>query len=153
MNALPEHWIVVDLDGTICDCKHRLDYAKDGRWDEFHAACKDDVPFPKIVALVEILQQAGHSLLYLSGRDESQREATILWFERHAVPMPDVMFLRPSGDYRKDGILKTEILTAFFGTQEDAQRRIAFCLDDRDQSVEALRNYGLTVLQVREGDY
>ena len=31
-------WIIVDLDGTICDCAHRLDMAKDGRWEDFHEA-------------------------------------------------------------------------------------------------------------------
>lgn len=146
-------WVIVDLDGTICDCKHRLDAAKDGRWDEFHAMCKDDVPFPDIVSLVATLAATGHSLFYLSGRDERQRLVTIDWFTANGVPQPDVMRLRPTGDYRKDGVLKTEMITEFFGSQENALARVLFCLDDRDQSVEALRNYGLTVLQVREGDY
>ena len=112
-------WIIVDLDGTICDCAHRLDMAKDGRWEDFHAACKDDVPFPAIVSLVATLAATGHSLFYLSGRDESQRLPTIDWFTRHSVPQPDIMRLRPSGDFRKDGELKTDHLNTFFGSQED----------------------------------
>lgn len=147
------NWIVVDLDGTICDCKHRVDMAKDGRWDDFHAACSGDAPFPEIVSLVATLAATGHRLFYLSGRDERQRLATIDWFTANNVPQPDVMRLRPIGDYRKDGDLKTDHLINFFGSQEEAQARILFALDDRDQSVEALRNFGLIVLQVREGDY
>lgn len=144
-------WIVVDLDGTICDCAHRVDLAKAGKWEEFHDACRDDKPFSKIVTLLRALKN--YQLLFLSGRGEEWRQDTIDWLSRHSVPLPDMLLLRPKGDYRRDGVLKTELLTELFGSQKAALDSILLALDDRDQSVEALRNYGLTVLQTREGDY
>lgn len=145
-------WIVVDLDGTICDCAHRVELARVGKWDEFHDACKDDKPFDKIVQLLYIVADR-YQLMYLSGRGEAWREMTLAWIEKHMIPLPDALVLRPRDNFEKDGVLKTKALVDFFGSKSEALASILFALDDRDQSVEALRNFGLTVLQVREGDY
>lgn len=145
-------WIVVDLDGTVCDCAHRVHLAKAGQWDEFHDACKEDKPFPKIVQLLYALSDR-YQLLFLSGRGEAWRQATTDWLEREMVPLPDALILRPKDNFEKDGVMKARALVDFFGSQAEAVASILLALDDRDQSVEALRNFGLTVLQVREGDY
>lgn len=145
-------YIVVDLDGTLCDCSHRVTLAQAGQWDEFHALCKDDVPFHKIADMLLALS-AHYKMLVVSGRSATQLKATLDWMVIWACFTPEEVLLRPKDDYRSDIELKTGLLEEFFGSKEAVLASVAFCLDDRDKVVEGLRNYGLTVLQVREGDY
>lgn len=147
-----KRWIVLDLDGTICDCSHRVTLAQAGLWDEFHALCKDDKPFWPVVEALRELDRAFYFVV-VSGRDERQLKVTQEWFENWSVPVPEVMLLRPKDDFRPDVELKIGLIESFFGTKENALESVAFCLDDRDKVVEGLRNYGLTVFQTREGDY
>jgi hypothetical protein len=47
--------VVVDLDGTLADCTHRLHHVRGhGRknWEAFFAGCHLDMPNPVVVALV-----------------------------------------------------------------------------------------------------
>lgn len=146
-------WIVVDLDGTLCDCSHRVSLAQAGQWDEFHSLCKDDKPYEPVVVVVNCMAYAGYRFMALSGRDERQRKATLDWMVQWGVTPPDEVLLRPKGDYRPDVELKIAMLEQHFGSKEAVLESVKFCLDDRDKVVEGLRNYGLTVWQVREGDY
>lgn len=145
-------WIVVDLDGTLCDVGHRVHLAQAGQWDEFHALCPHDKPVTAVVELVRALEKV-HSIMVVSGRDERQLYNTEVWLKAQSLLKPDVILLRPKDDYRPDVELKTGLLENFFGGKEAVLNRVLFCLDDRDKVVEGLRNYGLTVFQVREGDY
>lgn len=145
-------YIVVDLDGTLCDCSHRVSLAQAGQWEEFHSLCKDDKPYWPVVEVLRSLEER-HHLLFLSGRNASQLKATADWCENWSVPCPADILLRPKDDYRPDIELKTSLLEEFFGSKEQVLASVLFCLDDRDKVVEGLRNYGLTVFQTREGDY
>ena len=52
--------VVVDLDGTVADCTHRLHHIRGrGRknWDAFFAGCDLDEPNSVVVALVKALQK------------------------------------------------------------------------------------------------
>jgi hypothetical protein len=49
--------------------------------------------------------------------------------------------------------VKLELLEKRFGGKENVLKNIWFAVEDRDQVVEAMRNYGLTVLQPANGGY
>jgi len=57
--------------------------------------------------------------------------------------------MRPTGDNRKDAIVKREI----FDREIRDRYRILFVLDDRNQVVDMWRELGLTCLQVAPGDF
>ena len=60
--------VVVDLDGTLADCTHRLHHIRGrGRknWDAFFAGCHIDKPNPVVVALVKALHK-DHRLIFCS---------------------------------------------------------------------------------------
>jgi hypothetical protein len=146
-------YIVVDLDGTLCDCSHRVSLAQAGQWDEFHSLCKDDKPYDPVVRLINVMDRNGFMIMALSGRSDVQLKTTQEWFVKWGVAMPEVLLLRPKDDFRPDIELKIAMLEYFFGGKDKVLSNVVFCLDDRDKVVEGLRNYGLTVFQTREGDY
>jgi phosphoglycolate phosphatase-like HAD superfamily hydrolase len=153
--AIP-YAIVVDLDGTLCDCAHRVSYAQTGQWDEFHSRLDDDRPHADVVAMIDRLVGAhaldALQLVICSGRNDAYRNATIQWLARQNI-WPDVVLLRPNHDYTPDHELKVRLLSEHFGSLENAQRSILCILEDRDKVVEALRNAGFPVWQVRPNSY
>src|ERR1044071_9234046 len=48
-------FIVVDLDGTVCDCAHRVHLAQAKQWDEFHAGIPHDKPHPDAVEFLSAM--------------------------------------------------------------------------------------------------
>ena len=125
--------------------------AQAGKWDEFHAACHKDKPFPDILTLVQLLADTS-SVLIVTGRDATVRPATMQWLQEHDV-LADEILMRPPFDFCPDIELKIKLLEEFFGSKEQVLSSVLFCLDDRDKVVQGLRDYGLTVLQARQGDY
>jgi hypothetical protein len=95
-----------------------------------------------------ILQTAGKAIIFVSGREDKYKPQTLLWLEKHGIKF-DHLYMRKSGDLRKDSIVKQEIYEQLILNQYN----IAFVLDDRDQVVRVWRDLGLTCLQVDYGDF
>lgn len=144
-------FIVVDLDGTLCDAGHRVDYAKAGQWDDFHSRSGKDKPFADVLSLVVKFNET-HSVLVATGCNERYRTLRTDWLNLWRVPV-DVLLMRPDDDYTQDGAMKLRLLEGHFGSKENVLSSVAFALDDRDRVVEAFRNYGLNCWQVRNGEY
>jgi hypothetical protein len=68
--------------------------------------------------------------------------------EKHGIKAM-ALFMRKSGDYRKDSVVKKEIYERHI--KEDFN--VEFVLDDRDQVVKMWREQGLVCLQVAEGNF
>ena len=96
--------IICDIDGTIADVRHRLQFIKnsDGTkkkkpdWDSFNEACWLDKPYPDVIALVERVLgwwESAHNpvgtrteplnLYFFSGRNDVARLDTTVWLEEH----------------------------------------------------------------------
>jgi hypothetical protein len=147
---LNPQYIVVDLDGTLCDIGHRVDYAKAGQWDDFHSRCPKDMPHMDVLNLLNAA--VTYNILACTGRNERYRNLTIDWIMHHGAPVEEIL-MRPDDDYRQDAVLKIGLLEDHFGSRDEVIKSVAFCLDDRDKVVEAYRNYGLPAWQVRLGEY
>lgn len=145
-------WIICDLDGTLCEVAHRQEYALSQQWDEFNSRCKDDGVVEPVRRLVELWSKRG-KVMYLTGRDQRWEEMTRMWLFQKRVDYAEVLLMRPKDDYRPDWEVKLSLAEEFFGGKEKLLENVAFVLDDRAKVVEEFRNYGLTVFQVREGDY
>lgn len=154
---MTDKFIIVDLDGTLCDCSGRVHLAQAGLWDEFNAACGDDKPIASTVGVLKILTNANYDfvpvMIALTGRSAKFRLETERWITTHAPGLIDEVLMRPEHDYRPDGEVKIGLLEELFGSKEAVLESVLVVLDDRDRVVQALRDYGLTVWQVREGDY
>lgn len=134
--------VIVDIDGTIA-----LRSPNRGPY-EFEK-CLDDIPNGPVILLVQDLIAAGETIVYCSGREDRFRENTGIWIGNHVGGNTDHFFMRPTGDMRKDSIVKIEL----YNQHIKGKYNIRFVLDDRAQVVDAWRLLGLTVLQVADGNF
>lgn len=141
---------VFDIDGTLADCSHRLHHIQKSPkdWRTFFAECKGDFPITHIVDLATTLFMADQQIVYVSGRSDECREATLEWLQRHGLPDAP-LYMRKAGDYRNDDIVKGELLDAVLA--DDLRPVMAF--DDRDRVVAMWRARGIPCAQVAPGNF
>jgi predicted kinase len=132
--------ILCDIDGTIALMQNRSPYDLD-RVDE-------DLVNEPIRNLVDELTFASDIfVIFVSGREDKCREKTVNWLNN--VTSYDNLFMRKTGDFRKDAIVKKEI----YDEHIKGKYNVLYVLDDRNQVVKMWREQGLTVLQVNDGDF
>jgi FMN phosphatase YigB (HAD superfamily) len=154
--------VFCDLDGTLCDVKHRQHLAQAGQWDEFHSLLALDEPRPMVWAFLQMLSDLkstgmpGPIVVFLTGRPRNTEGATARWLaekcDLHLSDEYDCILMRPDGDYRSDTLLKQELLDEFLSTS-DIDPRSVLILDDREKVVAHLRDIGYDVWQVQEGAF
>ena len=143
--------IVFDIDGTLANIEHRRHWvaSKPKNWPAFNAAMKYDTPNADIVWLLDSLRsQPTTRIVICSGRGSETRAVTEQWLADH-VGLFDALYMRAEKDYRKDSIVKVELL-------EQIRKDFAnpwLWVDDRQQVVDAIRGEGIRVLQVAPGDF
>ena len=129
--------VLCDLDGTIALIGDRSPYDA--------AKCELDLVNEPVRS---ILQNSGKAIVFVSGREDKFKPQTLAWLAKHNITF-DGLYMRQSGDSRKDSIVKREIYDEFILNKYN----VAFVLDDRDQVVRVWRDLGLTCLQVDYGDF
>jgi hypothetical protein len=147
--------IIVDIDGTLADCTHRLHHIqkqpKD--WDAFFAGCREDRPIEAVAAIVTAFWRGAQSnnVIFCSGRPEKSRSETRVWLVNHiggwTAARP--LYLRPDNDHRDDDILKRELLGKI---RADGYRPV-LAIEDRSRVVRMFREEGLICAQVAEGEF
>ena len=139
--------IICDLDGTLCNCDHRLQYAEKKEWYTFNALCVDDTINEDVANIIRNLKSDDTKIYIVTGRDEIFRDQTIDWLQLNDVSY-DELFMRPENDHRPDHVIKQEILN-----EKIDESKVWFVLDDRKSVVDMWRSNGLRCLQVQEGDF
>lgn len=136
--------IVVDLDGTLA--LHNRDAFNTGE-------CGRDTPNAPVLNALKALSNYSYKLIFLTGRENCFREKTDRWLKDvcHVDLFAPwyMLYMRPTGDNRKDSLVKEEILR----NEILPNYYVEFALDDRQQVVDHLREMGLTVFQVAPGNY
>lgn len=133
--------ILVDIDGTTALMNGRSPYD--------HERVGEDLPNSPVIEVVRAMARAGYAIVFLSGRKEAGRAATVRWLDEHIGVPYDALHMRADDDNRKDYIVKAELFDQHVRHQCDVE----LVLDDRNQVVEMWRALGLTVLQVADGDF
>lgn len=140
--------IWLDLDGTVAERVH--DGAPKpvrGPFDE--ARVGEDAVIEHIADLVRLLYAAGYKIVGMSGRSDACWNESAQWLKDNNIPFDD-LFMRKSGDQRKDSIVKEEMFWNNVAPKYD----IRFALDDRQQVVDHTRNVlKIPVLQVAPGNF
>lgn len=142
--------IIVDIDGTVADLSHRRDYISTSpkNWAAFEAGIPFDTPHQHVIDVVNILYDAGWRIVMCSGRGKHKRSVTLEWLEKYGVKF-HALYMRGLNDYRRDDIVKSEILDKLISEGYN----ISFCIDDRNQVVDMFRSRGIPVFQVAPGDF
>lgn len=150
--TMPRYWAMFDLDGTLSDCTHRLGFAREKRWDDFHAASPLDPPHAAECAIVRAWASAGNFVAYNTGRTEPYRILTRQWLAAHRLPAGP-LFMRETGDRRPSTEAKLDKLVALQQSVMEPGDVLAFVMEDQDKLVTLWRSMGLTCLQPRLGAF
>lgn len=95
-----------DLDGTLADANGR---------NMFNPKPEDvmkDIPIQAVIKVVHALKDK-HEIIFVSGREATNYESTCSWLIKYVfddVQTTLNLFMRAEGDYRRDSIIKKEIL-------------------------------------------
>lgn len=131
--------IIVDMDGTLSLLNGR---------NPFDASkCDRDLPNQPVLDTIH-KWQSSVNIIVVSGRTDDCQPQTEKWLQQYEVNYAG-LYLRKTGDMRKDAIMKEEI----YRQHIEGKYNIKFVLDDRQQVVDMWRSLGLTVFQVDEGDF
>jgi len=133
--------VLCDLDGTLALMRDRNPY------DATH--CDEDDLNEPVASVLRNFYNNGFQILLISGREDRFYQPTVRFLEKHTISYYQ-LWMRKTGDLRKDAIIKREIFDA-----EIADRYfIEFVLDDRNQVVEMWRKeLQLPCFQVNYGNF
>lgn len=144
--------IVIDLDGTLYDSSGRKHYVsgKKKNYDKFHLASRFDKPNLWCAELIQSMKVV-YLPIYVSGREDKYEGITLDWLKKYNLPLQPqaALFMRKTGDYRKDCVIKKEIYLEKIKPAYD----VLFAIDDRQQVVDMWREQGLTCLQCGAGNF
>jgi len=133
---------VFDIDGVLADVRHRVHHVEGRRrdWKAFFAAAPYDTPLAEGVSLaVESAKEC--DVLYVTGRPETCRTATLRWFQRQGLPDGELC-MRSARDRRPARVAKPEMLLRALGG-----RIVALVVDDDEQVCRAYEKAGFRVLR------
>src|SRR3989344_3526916 len=146
--------IICDLDGTLALLNGRNPYDS--------STCENDGVNHSIVFMLNTIQYAdvvfsegshpsefSYTRIFLaSGREERFRAQTESWLKSHSIEY-NTLYMRKTGDFRKDIIIKEEIYNQYIKDRYN----VLFILDDRNRIVQNWRKLGLQCWQVAEGNF
>lgn len=134
--------ILVDTDGTVANHKpHRGPYDT----SKYHL----DTPIQDVIEVVQAISWLDNiTIIGLSGRSEEFREVTGAWWDENVGFCPEEFYMRPTGDDRKDTIIKSELFDKYIADRYN----VIGVIDDRPSVCRMWREKGLTTFQVGDPD-
>lgn len=135
--------IICDIDGTLALLEGRNPYDPTTGEDLLN------YPIANILEVYDNQNVFDVDLILLSGREDKYREFTEKWLHKNGINHYKELFMRKTGDFRKDYVIKKELYEKYIKDKYS----VLFVLDDRDQVVKMWREEGLTCLQVAFGNF
>lgn len=142
--------VIVDIDGTIADCMHRVHHVKGETkdWKSFFAEMdKDTLRKDVWDAAMTVADENNAEILLVSARPEDYREVTEQWLRDNDVNDYHGLLMRRKGDKRPDTEVKADIYKRYL-----KQYDVVKVFDDRPSVIEMWREYGLDVEDVGNGE-
>lgn len=144
--------ICFDLDGTLANIEHRLDYvrSKPKNWRAFDAGIPNDkVNDPVATIFWAMMTRDNVDIVLASGRNERSRQATEDWLSANMLTGYQKLYMRKADDFRSDDIVKDEIIDEIVS---DYGKLPDMWFDDRPRVVRAVRSRGIFVFDVYQGE-
>lgn len=144
--------IIVDIDGTISDSRHRQHFVQGEKkdWKAFFRHIDKDPVKRNVERVLKSYYDDGVKLIFITGRDEDFRTRTNMWFEANCPWLVEyLLWMRPMGDFRQDALIKREIYERVVAPTYDVE----LVLEDRSRVVEMWRSIGLECWQVETGNF
>ena len=147
---IKDRCVVFDVDGTLSDMTHRLhNLGRTPRGiDEFREKTKNDRPNRDIIWLSRLFYVMNMNVIICTARESYVRDFTIDWLIENNVEFDDI-FMKADNDDRDDTVVKKEMLAKI----REVWGEPLFWFDDRTKVAKAIREEGVRVLQVANGDF
>ena len=159
---------VFDIDGTLADCTHRLGLidkrihplAKDRDYNRFFDEVGGDAPIECMVNLCRALINNNEDVVFLTGRPERTRKATVDWLNENGLAVGIAMtsskrdnisnlIMRPDDDNRPSEICKKVLICEYF-LRSELDKALFF--EDAPDNVKMMREeINLNVVVVGNG--
>lgn len=124
--------IIVDLDGTLCNTKHRLHHIEGEKknFDAFNEECDKDTVTTWCRQLCWAYFGEGYQILFVTGREEKHRTKTRKWLDSQGFTGEEYMvFMRSNGDYCPAELLKATI----YHDQIEPDFNVILAVDDNEE--------------------
>lgn len=131
--------VIFDNDGTIS-----LIHSKRSPYDA--STCDLDHPHLHVIECMRLYYNAGYKILFVSGREEKDRAPTERFYQKYFPEVKYELYMRPTGDKRKDVVIKEEI----FNNHIKNKYFVAGWFDDRLQIVKWLFKNNFPVFRVND---
>lgn len=132
--------IICDLDGTLSIFEYTNGMQIRSPYDG--SKCHLDFICKPVAEALRAFYNLGYSIIFVSGREEKFRTQTLEFLERVKEEYGITwlkLYMRPSGDFRKDTVIKDEIYSKYI---ED-KYNVLCVFDDRKICVDYWRSKGL----------
>lgn len=131
--------VIFDNDGTIS-----LIHAGRSPYDA--STCDMDKPHKHVIECMKLYYNAGYKILFVSGREDKDRAPTERFYHQHFPEVKYELFMRKTGDARKDVIIKEEIFNEYIKDKYF----VAGWFDDRLQVSKWVHASGLPLFRVND---
>lgn len=149
---MPTPLIISDLDGTLCNIDHRVQFAQQRDWANFHTRSIHDPAHKEVLWLLRTMVPTHAVVLFLTGCTDTYRLERQAWIEQQGFAKHDYhLLMRPASNRQPDTELKPKLLKDFLNYNK--QYIPLFILEDRDAVVAQWRLLGYNCWQVRPGRY
>ncbi len=137
--------LVVDLDGTVADNRHREKHIPEEKsrtehWHMFNTACRDDLPITPIIDLIHWYMQSRNDcqLVFATSRTETARKPTEVFLTEYFGLYDYQLLMRPSDDHRASAIVKQGLIE---GLREPITHDSVFIEDNQEVHLHFKRLY------------
>ena len=136
--------VIFDLDNTLTNDKHRVEYAKTDI-TKYHDLAKHDPPNEWCKEIVRLFHDAEYKIIFLTGRPRSYSKDTMEWLKTHLGDITYSLYMKPDKSNQPASEFKKETYQVLIAPQYS----VLFAVDDMSVVAKALTSAGLTVLQVK----
>jgi FMN phosphatase YigB (HAD superfamily) len=153
MRKLNHPCVIFDLDGTLCNVKHRQQFiaTHPRNWNAWNAGILQDTVNPPVGVVFKALKKSYTKLkmVILTGRTDDYKDETELWLNRNSIEY-DELYMRKSGDFRDDTEIKGEIVDII-----EKKYNILCVFEDRKRVVDMWVKRGIWVFDCGQtkGDF
>lgn len=131
--------VIFDNDGTIS-----LIHKDRSPYDA--STCDLDLPHEHVIECMKLYFKAGYKILFVSGREDKDRAPTERFYKQYFPEVKYELFMRKTGDMRKDVLIKEEI----FNNYIKDKYYVAGWFDDRLQVSKWVYENGLPLFRVND---